>query len=130
MKKLSLTLVLGILLLNVSAFGRSSELNIRLHNYARFNVELDNQVMNNLSSSYDFYNLAPGYHYLKVYSVPVHVYGNRGAYHHTPYIIFAGSVYIGANRKVYAMIDGSQCFISGGQLLIKGVAYHPPSPPG
>lgn len=73
MKKFTFILVLGILLLNVSAFGRMSELNIRLHNYAVFNVVFDNQMLNHNTSNYDFLNIAPGYHYLKVIEIPVPV---------------------------------------------------------
>jgi hypothetical protein len=111
MKKLTLTLALGILLLNVSAFGRMSELNLRLHNYAGFNVVFDNQVVYNNTSSYDFINLTAGYHFLKVTEMPVTVYGNRGAYHNNPRVIYSGNIYIGADRKVYAMIDAYNRFV-------------------
>jgi hypothetical protein len=110
MKKLTLTLVLGILLLNVSAFGRMSELNIRLHNYAQFNVVLDHQVINNYSSSYDFLELIPGYHYLKVIQIPLH-HGNRGTYHGNPVVLYSGNIYIPADRKVYGMIDAYNRFV-------------------
>jgi hypothetical protein len=105
MKKLTFTLVLGILLLNVSAFGRMSELNIRLHNYAGFNIVFDNQVMNNNATNYDIRNIAAGNHYLKVIEIPAPVRGNRGYYNRAPRVLFSGNIYIGPNRKVYAMID-------------------------
>jgi hypothetical protein len=111
MKKLTLTLVLGILLLNVSAFGRMSELNLRLHNYSAFNVVFDNQIINNNSGSYDLLNLTPGFHYLKVYEIPVPVYGIRATYQGSPRRIFSGNIYIGADRKVYAMIDAYNRFV-------------------
>jgi len=111
MKKLILTLVLGTLLLNVSAFGRMSELNLRLHDYAQFNVVFDNQVINNYSSSYDLSSLTAGYHFLKVVKIPAPVHGNRGTYHSNPIVIFSGNIYIGADRKVYAMIDAYNRFV-------------------
>jgi hypothetical protein len=111
MKKLTLTLVLGILLLNVTAFGRMSELNLRLNDYSSFNVVFDNRIINNNASSYDILNLNPGYHFLKVIEIPAPIYGNRGRYNRSPRILFTGNVYIGANRRVYAMIDAFNRFV-------------------
>lgn len=111
MKKYTFILVLSILFLNISAFGRMSELNIRLHDYSAFNVVFDNQIMNNSYTNYDFLNIAPGYHYLKVIEIPEPIRGNRGYYNRNPRVLFSGNVYIGANRKVFAMIDVYNRFI-------------------
>lgn len=111
MKKLTFTLVLGILLLNVSAFGRISELNIRLHDYAMFNVVFDKQVVNTNANNYDFYSITPGYHYMKIIENPAPIRGNRGYYNQNPRVIFSGNIYIGPNRKVFAMIDAFNRFV-------------------
>jgi hypothetical protein len=124
MKKYTFTLVLGLLLLNASAFGRLSELNIRLHNYGGFNIVFDNQIINNNSTNYDILNITPGMHYLKIIEIPAPIRGNRGYYNRNPRVLFSGNVNIGPNRKVYAMIDARSRFVVLSETVFYDNAYY------
>jgi len=124
MKKFIFTMVLGILLLNASAIGRLSELNIRLHNYAGFNVVFDNQILNNNSTNYNILNIIPGNHYLKVIEIPPPIRGNRGYYNRIPRVLFSGNINIGPNRKVYAMIDVQGRFVVLSETVFYDNTYY------
>ncbi|MBN8703671.1 MAG: DUF4476 domain-containing protein [Bacteroidetes bacterium] len=87
---------------SIKAYGRNSELNLRMSDNSDFIVTLDNNRFNDRSSTFSLQNIQPGRHYLKIVKFPNQYNGGFCA---TPRVAFEGFIKVPASSVVYALIE-------------------------
>lgn len=100
MKKFYLFPTLIFFLATLTSESMPSELNIRLHDFAKFFITVDGKVYNNNSNSYTISGLIMGNHFIKVYKVRNNKYGGFSSR-----LVFSGNIFIPNGKVVYSMID-------------------------
>lgn len=85
---------------SLNASAMLSELNIRLHDYAKFFISIDGKVYNNSSNSYSISGLIMGNHYIKIYKLRNNRYGGFSSR-----LVYSGYIFIPKGKVIYSMID-------------------------
>lgn len=120
MKRLILIIILGAFLSPVAT--QASALNLRLHDGARFHVELDGIPYFYPSSDFDIGGLRPGKHFINVYR---HDYLPRGR--EKVRLVYSGKIRVPNNMKVFAIIEPGRKLrvVKEEALFIAGMGMHP-----
>lgn len=100
MKKFYLFPTIIFLLGTLNAASMPSELNIRLHDYAKFFISVDGKVYNNNSNSYTISGLVMGNHFVKIYKFRNNRYGGFSSR-----LVFSGNIFIPKAKVIFSMID-------------------------
>jgi hypothetical protein len=82
----------------------ASELNLRLHDNAVFNIRVNNVEYNNFTSSYTVQNLNPGRHHIVITRYKVSSNGYSQSFQF-PQVVFSGYITLRGKTREFAYID-------------------------